>query len=129
MLKQEFEQLARRSVTDDQFKAINDLYMQSDLDKLAFVKSIKPLLATIKEIEKPILSCYMIRHNSAGETKTPNGCWYLTTKVQIVDVDIRKGKVFLRKIPDSFEMVSGFYDENPVFNDWDSRIVFVDEAD
>lgn len=41
MMKHEFEAVAKRTVTDEQYKAIEALYMESTLDKYEFVKSIK----------------------------------------------------------------------------------------
>lgn len=38
MMKSEFESLAGRNVTDEQYKAIETLYMSSNLEKAEFVK-------------------------------------------------------------------------------------------
>ena len=42
MMKSEFENLAGREVTDEQYRAIETLYMSSNLEKTEFVKSMKP---------------------------------------------------------------------------------------
>ena len=52
MMKHEFEEIAKREVTDEQFEAIEKLYMSSTLNKQDFVKSIRPMLKTIPELEK-----------------------------------------------------------------------------
>ena len=123
MLKQEFEVLAHRRVSAELYKTIEELYMASALDKTEFVKSIKPLLKSIPEPEKK--QYFMVVHNSVGECKTPNGCYFLTVKVTIEKTDIKKGKIHLRKIPNSFEMV-GYPSGDLVFNDWD-RYIVIDE--
>lgn len=38
MMKSEFENLAGREVTDEQYRAIETLYMSSNLEKTEFVK-------------------------------------------------------------------------------------------
>lgn len=52
MMKSEFENLAGREVTDEQYKAIETLYMSSNLEKAEFVKSIKAMLKSIPKPEK-----------------------------------------------------------------------------
>lgn len=47
MMKSEFENLAGREVTDEQYRAIETLYMSSNLEKTEFVKSMKPILKNI----------------------------------------------------------------------------------
>ena len=44
MMKSEFEKLAGRAVTDEQYRAIEILYMSSNLEKSEFVKSMRPML-------------------------------------------------------------------------------------
>lgn len=41
MLKEEFEKLTGKQVTDATFNAFNEAYMESDLTKEAFCKSVK----------------------------------------------------------------------------------------
>lgn len=50
MMKHEFEELAGRTVTNEQYKAIETLYMESNLTKPEFVKSIKQMLKSIPEV-------------------------------------------------------------------------------
>ena len=49
MMKSEFESLAGRNVTDEQYKAIETLYMSSNLEKAEFVKSIRTMLKSIPQ--------------------------------------------------------------------------------
>lgn len=49
MMKSEFESLAGRNVTDEQYKAIETLYMSSNLEKAEFVKSIRTMLKSIQQ--------------------------------------------------------------------------------
>lgn len=74
MMKNEFEALAKREVTDEQFEAIEKLYMSSTLDKQDFVKSIRPMLKTIPEPEKEKNIKKMCVRDRSGFRKTPNGC-------------------------------------------------------
>lgn len=50
MMKHEFEELAGRTVTNDQYKAIETLYMESNMTKQEFVKSVQPMLKAIPEV-------------------------------------------------------------------------------
>ena len=52
MMKHEFERLAGREVTDEQYDAFETLYMNSNLNQQDFVKSIKQILKAIKTILK-----------------------------------------------------------------------------
>ena len=52
MMKSEFENLAGRAVTDEQYRAIEILYMSSNLEKAEFVKSMRPILKNIPQPEK-----------------------------------------------------------------------------
>ena len=113
MLKREFEALAKRTVTNEQYEAIEALYMESDLSKMEFVKSIKGLLNSIPEQHsRTVLT--MAQHNMYGDMKTPNGCYYMTTQVELIDVDIKTGKKTVKAIPNTFELKST-YD----ITDWD----------
>jgi len=51
-MKSEFEKLAGRAVTDEQYRAIEILYMSSNLEKSEFVKSMRPMLKNIPQPEK-----------------------------------------------------------------------------
>lgn len=56
MMKSEFESLAGRAVTDEQYKAIETLYMSSNLEKAEFVKSIRTTLKSIPQPERKRIS-------------------------------------------------------------------------
>lgn len=90
MTKNEFEKIAKRNVTDEQYKAIETLYMASDLDKYEFTKSIKGLLKSIPEennSEKLII----------GVKQMPNGTW-LTYEAELIDFNIETGKVEVKRL-------------------------------
>lgn len=117
MMKSEFEAIAKRTVTPEQYKHIEALYMASGLDKYEFVKSIKSLLKTIPE-EKKEKILVMAVHNKYGEMFTPNHAYVMTYKVKLISVDIRTGKKFIEVIPDSFDYRTS-YD----LTDWDYGLV------
>jgi len=75
MMKHEFEAIAKREVTDEQFEAIEKLYMSSTLNKQDFVKSTRPMLKTIPEPEKEKNIKKMCVRDRSGCRKTPNGCY------------------------------------------------------
>lgn len=107
MMKHEFEALAKRTVTDEQYKMIEALYMDSDLDKYEFVKSIKEMLKSIPEkVERKILT--VLWRDKGGYCTTPNGCYYHTIKAELLDVDIKTGQRTARKIPNSYELGYSF---------------------
>lgn len=76
MMKSEFESLAGRNVTDEQYKAIETLYMSSNLEKAEFVKSIRTMLKSIPQPEKKKDIKRMAVRDRSGYRKTPNGCYY-----------------------------------------------------
>lgn len=106
-MKYEFETLAGRTVTDEQYMMIESLYMASNLDKYDFVKSIKGMLKSIPEkIERKIIT--VLWRDNSGYFHTPNGCWLHTIKAELIDVDIKTGKILARKIPNSYELGYSF---------------------
>lgn len=76
MMKSEFENLAGRAVTDEQYRAIEILYMSSNLEKVEFVKSMRPMLKNIPQPEKKKDIKRMVVRDHSGFRKTPNGCYY-----------------------------------------------------
>ena len=76
MMKYEFESLAGRNVTDEQYKAIETLYMSSNLEKVEFVKSIRTMLKSIPQPEKKKDIKRMAVRDRSGYRKTLNGCYY-----------------------------------------------------
>lgn len=107
MMKHEFEALAKREVTDEQFEAIEKLYMSSTLDKQNFAKSIRGMLKTIPELEKEKNIKKMCVRDRSGFRKTPNGCWFHIRYVELVDVDVKSGKFIIKALEDKdFEKLS-----------------------
>ncbi len=72
MMKSEFESLAGRNVTDEQYKAIETLYMSSNLEKAEFVKSIRTMLKSIPQPEKKKDIKRMAVRDRSGYRKTPH---------------------------------------------------------
>ena len=89
MMKSEFENLAGREVTDEQYRAIETLYMSSNLEKTEFVKSMKPILKNIPQPERKKDIKRMVVRDRSGYRKTPNGCYYHIEYVELVDIDIK----------------------------------------
>ena len=100
MMKHEFEALAKREVTEEQYRAIEILYMSSTMNKQDFVKSIKGMLKAIPEPEKEKNIKKMCVRDRSGYRKTPNGCYYHIEYVELVDVDIRTGKYIVKALED-----------------------------
>lgn len=92
MMKDEFEKLAGREVTEEQYKAIETLYISTNMNKQDFVKSIKPVLKAIPQPERKKDIKRMCVRDRSGYRKTPNGCYYHIVYVELVDIDIRTGK-------------------------------------
>lgn len=107
MMKHEFEQLAGREVTSEQYKAIETLYMDSTLNKEDFVKSIRQMLKSILLPEKEKNIKKMCVRDRSGYRKTPNGCYYHIEYVELVDVDIKTGKYIVKELEEKdFERLS-----------------------
>ena len=121
MMKQEFEQIAKRTVTDEQYEAIEALYMDSTLDKYAFVNSIRSLLNNIPEPKKEMEIVRVTTTDRSGYEHTPNGMWVHTIKAEVVDIEVATGKILLRKIPDSYQL-----DTWCEYHYYDERIKWVD---
>lgn len=73
MMKSEFENLAGREVTNEQYRAIETLYMSSNLEKAEFVKSIRTMLKSIPQPERKKDIKRMVVRDRSGYRKTPNG--------------------------------------------------------
>lgn len=98
MMKNEFENLAGRTVTEEQYRAIEILYMSSNLEKAEFVKSIMPSLKSIPQQEKVKDIKRMAVRDNSGCRKTPNGCYYHIKYVELVDLDIKTGKYIIKPL-------------------------------
>ena len=90
MMKNEFERIAGRTVTVEQYKAIETLYMESKLDKHDFVKSIRSMLKTIPEQtnRERIL---------VGVMAMPNGTW-MNYEAEIINANIKTGKIEVKRL-------------------------------
>lgn len=107
MLKSEFESLAGRAVTNEQYRAIEILYMSSNLKKAEFVKSMRPILKNIPQPEKKKDIKRMLVRDHSGFRKTPNGCYYHIEYVELVDIDIKTGKYIVKSLEEKdFEMLA-----------------------
>jgi len=99
MLREEFEKLAGYKVSaEDYHRIIEPMYMATDLDKKAFVKSINKMSGLRKSIErKPEkLIKTMSVMNRYGYTETPNGCWKFIKYVEVVDINLKTGRYVVR---------------------------------
>ena len=107
MMKSEFEKLAGRAVTDEQYRAIEILYMSSNLEKSEFVKSMRPMLKNIPQPEKKKDIKRMVVRDRSGFRKTPNGCYYHIEYVELVDIDIKTGKYIIKPLEEKdFEQLA-----------------------
>ncbi len=107
MMKSEFESLAGRKVTDEQYKAIEALYMSSNLEKAEFVKSIRTMLKSIPQPEKKKNIKRMAVRDLGGYRMTPNGCYYHIEYVELVDIDIKTGKYIIKSLKEKdFEQLA-----------------------
>lgn len=107
MLKSEFESLAGRAVTNEQYRAIEILYMSSNLEKAEFVKSMRPMLKNIPQPEKKKDIKRMVVRDHSGFRKTPNGCYYHIEYVELVDIDIKTGKYIIKPLEEKdFEQLA-----------------------
>lgn len=107
MMKSEFESLAGRKVTDEQYKAIEALYMSSNLEKAEFVKSIRTMLKSIPQPEKKKNIKRMAVRDLGGYRMTPNGCYYHIEYVELVDIDIKTGKYIIKSLKEKdFEQLT-----------------------
>lgn len=111
MMKHEFEKLAGRQVTAEQYKAIETLYTSSDLNKQDFVKNIKSMLKTIPQPEKKKTIVMIGVTDRSGYYKTPNGCWYHTYLGELVGINIKTGKMQVKKTEDSYDMRGVSFDD------------------
>ena len=107
MLKSEFESLAGRAVTNEQYRAIEILYMSSNLEKAEFVKSMRPMLKNIPQPEKKKDIKRMVVRDHSCFRKTPNGCYYHIEYVELVDIDIKTGKYIIKPLEEKdFEQLA-----------------------
>lgn len=89
MTKYEFEKLIKRTVTDEEYNAIEKLYMASDLDKYEFAKSMIKVVSTIPEKEEN-------KKVVIGVKEMPNGTW-LTYEAELININIATGKIEVKR--------------------------------
>ena len=87
MMKSEFENLAGREVTDEQYKAIETLYMSSNLEKTEFVKSIKAMLKSIPKPEKK-------KDIKRMAVRDRSGCVWILTDSMYIKAESMMGKAY-----------------------------------
>ena len=113
MMKSEFENLAGRAVTNEQYRAIETLYMSSNLEKTEFVKSIRTMLKSIPQPERKKDIKRMVVRDKSGYRKTPNGCYCHIKYVELVDIDIKTGKYIIKPLEEKdFERLQPRYFHN-----------------
>jgi len=105
MMKHEFEKLAGRTVTAEQFDAIEKLYTDSELNKYEFVKSIRAMLKSIPQQEnenKKTIIMIGIKGDS-GFYATSNGWRYHTKLAELIGVNIATGQIQVKIIENSYD--------------------------
>jgi len=91
MMKCEFERLAKYEVSDEVYKAIEILYMNSNLDKIEFVKKYGLTFRNFKKKEEDKI--YAIKQGI-----TPNGCYYIVRYARLIKVDVGLRKNVIKYI-------------------------------
>lgn len=100
MMKQEFEELAKISVTWETYsKIIEPMYIAADLPKQEFIKLLNLKALAAPKVKEKCIKKMCVRDRS-GCMKTPNGCWYYIEYVELVDVDIATGKFIVKALDD-----------------------------
>ena len=91
MMKCEFEKLAKYEVSDEVYKAIENLYMNSNLDKVEFVKKYGLIFRNFRKREEEKI--YAIKQST-----TPNGCYYIVRYAKLIKFDVGLRKTIIRYI-------------------------------
>lgn len=81
MMQYEYEHLAKYEVSSEVYKAIEVLYMNSNLDKVEFVKRYGRIFRDFRKPENERI--YAIRVGT-----TPNGCYYIVRYARLIKVDV-----------------------------------------
>lgn len=119
MMQQEFEKLVGYEVSQEVYEAIEQLYMNSDLEKAEFAKRFKSsmkIFALPKTVKKDDVLTV-----SLG--KTPNGCCLMTFRAEVIGKDKASSMLMVKKIPNSFEMRSDYNGEKTISR---SSVIVVD---
>ena len=119
MMWYEFMELAGYEVSyEDYHNIIEPMYLAvpETVSKMEFINMLDKKRFAVKHEKKPLIKTMSIRDNS-GYRKTPNGCYYHLVDVEIMDINIRTGKIKVKVIEDSYRLG---YDYD--FTDDDIRI-------
>lgn len=101
MMKHEFEEIAKIEVTSEDYdNIIEPMYMATNMSKAEFVKTLNLKFFASRVPAKPKNIMRMLVRDRSGYTKTPNGCYYHIKYVEMVDVDIRTGKIIVKDLED-----------------------------
>ena len=105
MMKQEFEEIAGYEVRTEVYdNIIEPMYMAlpDSITKQEFVKMLNRKQFEYKRERKADYKRMCVR-NRMGDYKTPNGCYYYIQYVDLVGVDIKKGRYIVRRITEKEE--------------------------
>ena len=106
-MKHEFEQIAGYEVSNETYDTIIEpMYMATAMSKQDFIKTLNRKALEYKPERKPNIKKMLFR-DRAGFRKTPNGCYYHIQYVDMVDVDIRTGRIVVAPLSD--EVLNGIY--------------------
>lgn len=107
MMQHEFEALAGYEVTAEAYdNIIEPMYMATNMSKQEFIKTLNRKAFEYKPVRKLNVK-KMLVCDRAGFRKTPNGCYYHIQYVDMVDVDIRTGKIMIAEL--SEEVLNSIY--------------------
>lgn len=114
MMQVEFERLVGREVTSEQYKLIEELYMQSSLSKQDFAKQMKKVVNSLPRPKKNCRTYTMAVPDNSGHYRTPNGCYIHTVQVELLDVSVRTGSLKVKVVPNSYNLGyhADFYDND-----------------
>lgn len=106
-MKHEFEQIAGYEVSNETYDTIIEpMYMATAMSKQDFIKTLNRKALEYKPERKPNIKKMLVR-DRAGFRKTPNGCYYHIQYVDMVDVDIRTGRIVVAPLSD--KVLNGIY--------------------
>ena len=93
MMKYEFEKIAKFEVNDEVYKAIEILYMNSNLNKVDFIKKYGIMFRDFRKKENEKGKIYTIKTGI-----TPNGCYYIVRYARLIKVDVGLRKNIIKFI-------------------------------
>ena len=114
MMKCEFEYLAKYEVSDEVYKAIEILYMNSNLDKVEFVKKYGLKFRDFRI--QPSEKIYAIKVG-----KTPNGCYNIVRYARLIKVDVGRRMNIVKYLSEEERIEKGLdiYTYTYDFEDYD----------